>query len=333
MKNTKVILYAIGGVAGLAVLALGYFLFGAFSEKSDLEMEYQSALDDVSRFARGKVLPCNDSVVAIKNNCEAISNWWSEAQRLVSAGDRVYEKLSPAQFKTYLIDSANRIANLPGAAEGKFVKAGFGFGPFKDFIADGKMPDEKDLPRLQRQWDDFEILIAALSKSGVVELTDLQIKENVSAQKSEEEEASNRNNKKKRKAANKKVKTEAFKKPTSFTYVLSLAARPAAIVKSVNAIEANERFMIIDSFTMTRATDTIAEALAANDKQDQPRSRRGRRGRGGADQEKDEKAPESVIVTDPALDAPRNIVMTVSTYDFRTLEQLDDSAAEKGDEK
>ena len=319
-----------GGVIGLAMLAAAYFTWSALAAKTAaMEGDDDEGVDGLETvvskaqtLSRKPVYPCTESVKAIDADVVRVTDWQAEAKKLAVRGDRVYPKTTPAAFKTFIVSDAKRLSALPGLVNGALVKPGFAFGPFKDYISESKMPAEAQLAELQRKWDDVATVVEALAACGIAELTDVAFK----TVEVKEEPKDDRRNRKAAKPRKPSADETAEKPPVAYTYVFSFAARPAALVKAVNALETSERFIVVDSFTFGRAADALAEALGADEKKDasQQTSRRGRRGRRAAvEQPKPEEAKElkNGIVTDPAADAPFAVTMTVTVYDFRSLEE------------
>ena len=182
MNKTKMILAGIGGAAGLAVLVLAFLVWQAFSAKTAaIEGDDEEGIDGLETvearaqgLSRKPVYPCAKSVDAISANQTAIDDWCKEGLKLAARGDKVFPKTTPAQFKADIVNDAKRLMALPGRVGGKLVKPDFAFGPFKDYIVEGKMPAEAELGTLQRQWDDVATIAEMLATNGVAELVDVQ---------------------------------------------------------------------------------------------------------------------------------------------------------------
>ena len=339
MNKTKMILAVTGGVIGLAVLVAAYFTWSAFSAKTAaMEGDDEEGTDGLETvqskaqtLSRKPVYPCAESLREIESNRTAVVDWQKEAVKLASRGDRLIEKKTPAQFKTDIVADAKLLMNLPGAAEGKLTKPDFAFGPFKDYIAGGKMPAESELALIQRKWDDVETVIRILAPTngaGIAELTDIAFKEAKEADdaaKDKDKKAKNRRSK----AKDKKEASESAG-PSSYTYVLSFTTKPAGLVRALNAFVVSERFIVVDDFAFTRTKDAIVEALGGDEKKAAAATtgRRGRRGRRAeADaapsaDAKDDSAAKGRIVTDPQTDEPMSVVMTLTVRDFNSLEEV-----------
>ena len=343
MNKTKMILAVTGGVIGVAVLVMAYFTWSSFSAKTaaiegddegtDGLETVMSKAEELSRLtASHPVYPSAQSLAAIESNRTAVVDWQKEATALATRGDRVFPKTTPAAFKTFIVSDAKRLAALPGAVSGALVKPDFAFGPFREYIVEGKMPADAQLAVLQRRWDDVATVVELLSKSGVAELSDVQFK----AEEAKEEPADRRGQKKRPATSGKRQQAAAdgaAKGPLAFTYVFSFATKPAGLTKLLNELVVCERFIAVDGFTFTRTKDVLATALGGEDKKKDAAQASGRRGRrrGGFVQEKKEedekKSALSGIVTDPLLDEPISVVLTATVYDFRSLEEESGEAA------
>ena len=338
MNKSKIILSATGGVIGLLVLVMAYFVWSSFSAKTAaIEGDDEEGVDGLetvvgqaNQLSRKPVFPCAASVREIESNRTQVAEWKDEAFKLASRGDRPVKKLTPPQFKNDMLEAAKALLALPGGVQGKIAKPEFAFGPFREYIAEGKMPSEAKLPELQRQWDDLTTLMETLAGCGVSEVLDIQLKQ--AEEKKEEAEKGNRRTAKRNVRKAKGDEAEA-KGPAAFTYVVTFMTRPIGLVKTVNALETCERFAVVGGFTFTREKDVIAEALGGDEKkaaEQQATGRRGRRrGRAVQEEEKKEEDAKGGIITDPLLDAPLKVEMTVSIYDFRTMEEEKKTEEEK----
>lgn len=339
MNKTKMILAGTGGVIGLIVLALAFLVWQAFSAKTaamegDSEENVdglETVLTRAQSLSRKSVYPSAESVAALEANRSAVEGWCNESLQLAARGDRFFEKTSAPKFKTFLVADAKRLAELPGAVGGKLVKPEFAFGPFKDYITEGKMPSEAELVELQRRWDDVATVTEMLATNGIAELVDVQFK----AQAAEPDDAKGKNRRKPAKAV-----SSAVKEPLSHSYVFTFSARPQAFTRVLNQLAACERFVTVDDFSFSRPKDVIAEVLGGDEKKAAEaqassgrRNRRVRRANAEAaaqqKEEQDKGASKNGLVTDPQTDAPMTVTMTVSVHDFRSLEEQQ----EKGESK
>ena len=197
------------------------------------------------------------------------------------------------------------------------------------------MPVESELQKLQRQWDDVSVVVEKLAECQISELVDIQIKAKVEPK--EEPKQNARRQRQQRKSAA-KAEAPKTKEPVAHTYVVTFTARGPGIVKAVNAFSTAERFIVVEDIAFNREKDAIAESLSGDDKKaDDKSSRRSRRSRRAllADDSKksEETEKKSGIVTDPVLDQPLKTVMTLSIYDFGSLEDDSASGQQKGEAK
>ena len=327
MNKSQIILASVGGVIAVAVLAMVWFVWSGYSAKVaaiEGDDEGNDGLDTVTASAqtlsRKSVFPSAASVRAVESNTAQIVEWKDAALKLASAGDRVYEKTTTAAFKAFIVEDAKRLASMKGGVNGALVKSDFAFGPFKGYIAEGKMPADSELAELQRRWDDVATVTEILAAAGITELVDVQYKakEEVKEEESKPKKGARRAGQ--RRAA---VKEAEVAKPAAFSYVFTFASRPAGIVKALNALRTGERFTVVEDFSFVRERDVIAEALGGDEKKAAASGgRRGRRGRRQAveEEKKEEEPKNNGIITDPLLDSPCKVQMTLTVYDFRSLE-------------
>ena len=347
MNKTKMILAGIGGAAGLAVLVLAFLVWQAFSAKTAaIEGDDEEGIDGLETvearaqgLSRKPIYPCARSVDAISANQAAIDGWCKEGLKLAARGDRVFPKTTSAQFKTDIVNDAKRLMALPGGVGGKLVKPDFAFGPFKDYIVEGKMPSDAELAELQRKWDDVATITEMLATNGVMEIVDIGFA-NVNRDQGSGIRDQEKNGKAKKGTGNKKMKgmtkgsdpSSLIPHPSSHSYLFTFAAKPAAFIRTLNDLESSERFITVDSFTFVRPADAIAAALGGDDKkaaEAQTSGRRGRRGRRGAAEQPTPAAEDgggteagkNGLVTDPQKDDPLTVTMTVTVHDFRSLEE------------
>jgi hypothetical protein len=315
MNKSKIILASIGGVAGVAVLALAYFIWSALSGKSEISDELSAFQNAAERYSRQPVYPGADSIKAVEANREKLVEWKDEAMKLASRGDLVFDPTTPPALKDLMLADAKRFSSLPGSAEGKLVKADFAFG-FKDYITGGALPGEKDVPLLQRRWNDIVQVLDMLVAAGATEIVDITVKP-------KEVEKPKVDDRRRRGRAPAKKTEPKVKEPSKETYVFTFLARSEAIVKALNALAVCQRFMVVDSLSFARDTDALAMALGDGKKSEQTAFRRGRRGRRGfaAAEEEEKKEEENPIVTDPLMDPPYKVTASVSTYEFHSLEE------------
>ena len=344
MNKTKLILAGIGGASGLAVLVLGFFVWQAFSARTAaLEGDDEEGVDGLETvvgraetLSRKPVYPCAASVTAVESNRTALTDWMAEARKAAAVGDRIFGETTPAAFKAFMVGNV-AILRDPTNVTSRILKPDFAFGPFKEYIAEGKLPADGELAVLQRTWDDVVMITELLGASGVTELTDVQFaaanRDQGSGIGDQEKKGKTKkgsgNNKAKKGVSKGSDPSSLIPHPSSHSYVFTFTARPTALIKAVNALGTCKRFIVVEDFSFSRPVDAILEALAGEEKKDAAQSTGGRRGRrnrrsGEAEslplQGKTDAASKPGVVTDPLLDAPLSVVMTVTVHDFRSLE-------------
>lgn len=324
MNKTRMILAVTGGVIAVAVLAAGYFLWSAFSAKTaafegdDENDGLETVVGQVKALTSKKPFPSDENRKKLEANRTAVVEWYRGVRAVVAEGDWLPDdSCTEAQFKEMIGRDAKAISVATKENPSPLVAADFGFGPFQDYLKD-KMPTKEELPRLQRQWYDITSLIRLLSTNGVTRLTNLQVVDRGNAAAEEKGKPKNR----------KKAKEADANQPSIETYRLSFQAVPAAFAAVVGELSFQKRFTVVESFEFVRGRDTVAEALGGEKKEAAAGAPVGRRRRGA---QAAEKAPEQNarggVVFDPSVDSTLNVEMTVSVYDFRSLE------SEKGEEK
>lgn len=321
MNKNKIVMCAIGGVAVVAALVIGYLTYAAWEECVENQDSLEGQKAYVKRISSGKIAPSQASVDAIEENRKTLAIWFDKAFEVASRGDKAFPTdISVAEFRKQLSDEAADERQKPGGANGKIVAEDFDFG-FKDILFDGKIPDKADLPELQRQWDDIKLFVDTLSDSGAVQLTRVtkEAKKPAAASTAAAPNPRNRN----------QNRQQEEEKPLADmqSYTIEFLARPLALVKTVNEFARTERFVVVDTLSFERATDALGAILSGKDKDEAQASRgRGRnRGRGRGRAQEDEAAKEGEeenrqkgLVVDPVTDTPFTVTMKITTYDFGT---------------
>ena len=343
MNKNRIILAATGGVVALAVLAMAGLVWNAYSGKvAALEGDdeegvtgLETVLEKARQLSKAPVYPGDESVKAVKAKTEKLADWRKEALSFASRGDRPIEKTTPPAFKAFLVQDAKRIASLRGSVNGALVQPDFAFGPFKDYIAEGKMPPEAKLVELQRRWDDVATIAETLAGCGIDEFAGIEFRDAADEAKQKEEPA-----KRGRARGRKPVAKESSFKPSAFGYTVVFRARPNALVKALNAFATCERFVVVDSVSFERPRDMLAEALGGDEKKAEAVQNTGRRRRrrGGdepsaAQASAEESAAKGGIVADPVLDDPLAVTMSVTVYDFGSLAEDAEAQDKKGASK
>lgn len=321
MNKNKIILSSVGGVALVAAAVLGYLLWSACDEKSEMESELENAKENVQRANSAKVAPTQASIDAIDANRKMLDAWRADALALASAGDRsVDAAVTPEAFKKRMADDARELRKLPGGSGKPLVAEDFGFG-FKEYIAEGKMPEKAKLAAMQRQWDEVKLFTRTLAEAGAVELVEVTVVDAQAAAAQPEEPATRRGQRgRQRRGADEEAEQKS--KVAEQSYVVKFLARPAALVGALNAFTTCERFVAVDSCSFARADDTLAAVLGGKDKKEAARSSTSRRRRRGPavdePKEGEEEAQKKGLVTDPESDMPFTVTLKITTFDFGT---------------
>ena len=324
LSKNQIIMLAIGGVALVAAIALGYFAFSAYSTKSEAAEAAESNASAVRSLYGAAISPDSSSVAAVNKNRDALSGWTEAALSTAAVGDwLIATNVNEAAFKQKLVDEARTLSGLPGGVNGKIMKDVAAFG-FPDLVAGDKLPEKDQLPRLQRLWGDVSTIVKILSVCGVIEVVRV---EPGAAPKQQAQASAEPKDAKKSKKRKKKGAEEDKPAYTEERYTIDFRAKPAALVKVVNALVTSERFIVLESLDFAREGDMIGKALGGDDKRgagEQQTTSRPRRRRRGAEQEfgEDAAAQDAAaeaskgIVNDPAKEEPFLVRATISTYDF-----------------
>ena len=328
LSKNQIVMLSIGGVALVASLALGYLAFSAYSAKSEASENAERDSSAVRSLLGAAISPDASSVAAVNKNRDSLAGWTEAAISTASAGDRALATdVNEAAFKQKLVDEARALSELPGGVNGKIVKPDFSFG-FPDFVTGDKLPEKEKLPQLQRQWADIRTMVETLQACGIVEL--VRIEPTLVKQPTVAEQQPKETKKKKRK---KKADEEAKPAYTEERYAIDFRAKPASLVKVVNALATSQRFIVVESLDFTRESDMIGKALGEGDKrgadaeQQSSRPRRKRRGAEqaefGADAAATDAAAEADkgVVNDPDKEEPFLAKAVVLTYDFGSAAQ------------
>ncbi len=334
MNKNKIIMSAIGGVAGVIILVLGYLAFSTYSEQTEMEESLEASKQNVRRMNAAKIPPVEASVKAIDENRDKLTTWFNEALALASRGDAETKSgVTVAAFKQEMVDDARELAKLPGTANGGVLVAeGFGFG-FKDIITGGRMPEADKLARLQRQWAEIKLFVETLAACGVSQLTDIAVGDKPAVQPKPAARPSRGNRR------TKNVKKEATTHtPDGQCYELHFLAKPAAFVRVLNALGSASRFVAVDDFAFLRADDSLATVLGGGkEKAAAGAQKGGRRRRASARETAETNQPEEIakkgLVTDPATAAPLTVTLKLTTFDFGSQASASGQTEDKEDEE
>ena len=335
MSKGKIFASAAGGLFVVAAGVLGYLLYDTYSTRMETEQELEDELASFRRFNQAPVFPSRKSIDEVLSNKLEFASWFKFANGFAAKGDRTFPKdETPASFKQRLAEEVRRLAALPGGVDGHLTAPGFLFG-FEKYLGESAvLPDSADVPRLAVQLDTIALFTDIFASAGVLEIK--EIKRLEKAVSGEQAEGDRRGRASAKRPRVSKGKEEEVSDPVSLDYQLSVALRPSAFVSVLNALTANPRFIVVTKFAFRQSADVIVDKLnaaeAALAKKDAPVSSSRRRRRRAAEEEAP--AEESVkkedrLVVDPELDAPIQVDMTVTVYDFgqANVSAADGSAA------
>lgn len=331
MSKGKMAASVAGGVFLVAAAALGYMLYDAYSTRMEAEAALESAKSTFDGHYSAAVFPSEKSIESVKSNEKEYAGWLNVARSIAARGDKSFADESPAAFKQRLQDEARRLRALPGGVDGNLVAQGFMFG-FDKYLdpEHGVLPDKADVHRLAIQLDTVSRLAEMFSRNNAVELREVTC---VAPPKDDGEEGRRpRRGSKKKKASAADEGTQA----TSLDYRVSVIVRPSAFVDILNALTADVRFTVVKSFAFHETADMIVDKMnaaeAALAKKDAPSSGRHRRRRVLQEEQPAEEAAgkkDDRMIVDPELDAPVQMDLTLSVYDFGGVAQKTAEADEK----
>lgn len=320
MNKSKIILASIGGATLLVTLVMAYLIWSAISERSERLEELDGAVQTANKMSKLPVYPGPDGIKAYEENAASYEEWREEAIKVASVGDKVFEPTTPPALKAFLVEDARRLSSLPGGVDGRIVKSEFPFG-FREYVLDGKLPAQEDLARLQREWDDMASVVEILSKSGVIEITDLSL---AAAPAPVAEPKPNARQKKGQKQAKAAAPADDANAPLVTRMSVDFRALPQGVVSAANLLMTSRRFIVVDSMVFAHERDELSEKLGGDAKKaGEQTGRQGRRSRRSRQEESEEEAGESAltgIVTDPQTAPAFKVSMKISVYDFRSAE-------------
>ena len=332
MNKTKIMLAAVGGVIGIAVLGAGVFAYLSFAAKTAAQTGddeegvdgLETVVEKAEQLSRKPIFPCAESLKQLTESREKVAEWKDDAFKLAARGDRPIVPMSPAQFKEFVIAEAKRVAEIKSDATNTICAADFEFGPFKPYIAGGEMPKPEELKDLQRKFDDAATIIETLASAGATGVRQIEVKDVV--QKVEEDV------KPKKGAKRTAKKEESAFRPETHTYEIACKMRPTALVKALNAFATSERFMVVDDIRFALERDAIAAAFNSGEKKEEAQTGRRRRRSSSTDEDEQKTAeaegPKVTVVTDPAADATFDAVLTVTVHDFKSMEETKEDGEE-----
>lgn len=320
------------GVGVFVVLAggLGYMLWDAVSQRQTAEENLAGGQDSFRRYNEADVFPSLKSIAAVHSNKASYAAWQETACAFAARGDRGLSGETASIFKQRLQSEVRRLAQLPGGVDGKISAQTFLFG-FDQYLGEGGvLPAEADVPRLASQLDLISHVVELFAEAGVHDVRAIQRIEAAKKDAGADDEKPAKA-KKKAKAKAKDAEDEDAPKTTCLEYAIEFSTRPAAFVSVLNALTADERFIVVKGFSFKETSDLILERIAAAEAAEAAKNspnagRRGRRRGGDAKPEEAKKVDR--LVVDPESDAPIQVNMTLAVYDFGRAAAAQPAASE-----
>ena len=304
--KVKKIGFAALGVWVLLAGGLGYLAYDAVSSRSEAEDTLESENSAFRNFNEAPVFPSSGSIDSVKSNEVAWGSWYEAAFAFAGRGDKELPSETPPVFKQRLQTTVRRLQALPGEVDGKLSSPTFFFGFGKYLGETDALPQPDDIPTLAAQLDFIEQFAEALAEAGVREVKSLSCV----------------------------VPDSAGECARHLDYVVTFSTRPQGLIKSINALTASSRFVVVSDFSFKETADSITPRLTAESGKDSAsRGRGGRRGRRGAASAEEEQADaskkENRLVTEPAVNSVFDVTMTLKVYDFRQPPEDEDEQAKK----
>lgn len=305
----KQIGYAALGLWVVLAGGLGYLAYDASSARAEAESTLEQENDAFRRFNDAPVFPSKVSIAGVKTNETMYGAWYEAAFALAGRGDEELPAETPSVFKQRLQSAVRRLQGLPGEAGGKLSQPTFFFG-FETFLGEADaLPLPAEIPLLAEQLHFIEHFGEILAEAGVCEVKSLA------------------------RVMPKPDGECAFHRD----YTVTFTSRPAGLVRVLNSLAADHRFVAVDGFSFKEVGETITARISGEDEKNAASGRRGRgrgRRRAAADTESakadGEGKKENRVVTDPAVNAVFEVTMTLKVYDFRKPpENPDDNKSKK----
>lgn len=295
------------GVWALAAAALGWLNYSALSERQDAEDEFASANESINSLYESAIFPNDAAIDAVKTNEAMYVQWRTDALDRAARGDRSYEEVSGVQFKQTLIDRVGELRALPGAVDGKLCNPTFDWGFGKLLAENAQLPQRQETPRLLAQLDFVTAFAGDLADAGGAEVRTVVCKDPPPPP------ADAGKGKKPKKDAQPEAVGPMGPGPLEFEF--EFLARPQALVRMLNGLVKDFRFVVITSFNFKPVSDTVMTKLAGGEKKDvEPRARKKRSRM--AEEVAQEEEKRDVLIVDPENDVPLVVTLKLSVYDF-----------------
>lgn len=316
LNKNQLTMIGIGGVALLAVLTVGWFIYA----DGDVRAEAQEKLDEQIQAYEGNCSASDEEAAKHRQNTKAVEAWVLKTQTALAAmkGGVPEDKRneSASSFQMRVVTDARRFATLPeGEAVTKIVDAQRFAETFVDFASffgvnkEGEAGRDEELSVRQRQWADTSRFVEILLNAGATRLESVKV-----VAPAEEDNAPKR--------SSKKSKTEELWSSQSYTLVFE--ARPDALVEVINALAKSESFDVIDTIKFTQENDPLLRVLTESNKKQRHGARSSHRRTEEAAPEAAETLVRSGTVTNPADPercTPFKVTLQVTTMVFPSVEK------------
>lgn len=327
MNKTKMILAAVGGTIGVAVVAAAAFVYLQSSAKSAVKDGSEDGaglietLTNVETLQNAKIKPHKKSLEVIKDSIKAVEAQHEALLKYARNGDTRIDPMSPQQFRETAGEEDKHLKMLPLDSETKMMSADFEFVPLTPYISGDKLPEPAEMQKLCRLVHDEQTLIEMCAAAGVTHVSRMDTKTLV-AEEPKEDPKAKKGAKKPKKAAQKKG-PEPFK-PSSQTYEIVTQMKPSSLVKILNAMATSERFLVVEDFTIQPVANPIPVSFSNERKEEESSTGSRRRRRQVVEEEKpaegEADAPKVTLVTDPERDSLYNVTLVVTVHDFKSCE-------------
>ena len=311
-----------GGVFGVIVLALGWFLYSAYADHQaalDGDEEAQTKglnaakVDNQNYYTQSKPFPSDRAIKAVNSNKTAYVEWKERAVDVSSHGDipDMPSGLNGDSFKVNYLDVyLKKLQLLPGRVNGHICAETVWFGFEKYMPPVNEAPKNEDTPKLYKQFVIVTNVVQMLQ--GQCDVLEIQKIVPLDKEENEEETQNAKQRGRARKGGNDKNATPA-NTPTCYDYELVFKARASVLVKVLNALAKSPRFYVVKEFGFEYEGESLRERLDRSDASgagdsSSPRSRR----RGREEEKKSELSGGDVI--NPAQEFL--VTMKLSVYDF-----------------
>ena len=149
----------VGGVFGLCVLVLGWFLYSAYADyQAALEGDEEEGTEGLIAakeknnkfYAQSNPFPSPESIQQVESNKAVYATWKEQSVTLAARGDcpPPPTDLDGTVFKQNLYEQVTKMQKLPGGVAGRICADKFWFG-FDQYLGEaGKTPERQDIPKL-----------------------------------------------------------------------------------------------------------------------------------------------------------------------------------------